>query len=95
MFFDRLLRRTRLYKKVFSGDDGMDVLKFLAEEAGAYRPSFVANDPYTTAFNEGKRQMYSHIIGVLNQNEEVIRRALQQEQEQAQLKASTYFSSKG
>ncbi len=88
MFFERFLRRTKCYKSVFKTLEGQEALKFLAEESGAYRPSFVSGDPYQTAFNEGKRQMYNHIIGILNQDEEVIRRALQQEQEQMQLKAA-------
>lgn len=84
--FERYLRRTKLYKKKFGDPEGQELLKFLAEESGAYRPSFVQGDPYQTAFNEGKRQMYSHIIGIINQNEEIIRRALQHEQEEMQLK---------
>lgn len=88
MFFERFLRRTNAYKTIFNTPEGQEVLKYLAEEAGAYRPSFVPGDPYQTAFNEGKRQMYSHITGVINQNEEVIRRALQQEQESMQIRTA-------
>lgn len=84
--FERYLRRTKLYKRIFTTPDGQELLKLLAEEAGAYRPSFVPGDPYQTAFNEGKRQIYSHITGIINQNEEIIRRALQREQEDMQLK---------
>ena len=84
-YLRQYLRRTKLYKQIFNTPEGQDVLKFLAVEAGAYGMSFVPNDPYSTAFNEGKRQMYSHIIGVLNQNEDLLRRAVQQEQESNQL----------
>lgn len=88
MFYERFLRRTKCYKTVFNTKEGQEALKYLADEAGAYRPSFVSGDPYQTAFNEGKRQMYNHIIGILNQDEEIVRRALQQEQETMQLKAA-------
>ena len=79
------LRRTKLYKKIFGTPEGLEVLGFLATESGAYGMSFVQGDPYATAFNEGKRQMYSHIIGVIGQNEDLLRRAVQQEQEANQL----------
>lgn len=88
MFYERFLRRTKCYKSVFSTPEGQDTLKYLAEEAGAYRLSFVPGDPQQTAFNEGKRQMYNHIIGIINQNEDIIRRAIQQENEANQLRSA-------
>lgn len=84
-YLGQYLRRTKLYKQVFSTPEGQEVMKHLAIESGAYGMSFVQNDPYATAFNEGKRQMYSHIIGVIGQNEDLLRRAVQQEQESNQL----------
>ena len=83
--FTRYLRRTKLYKKKFSDKEGQELLRFLAIEAGAYTQSFVPGDPYATAFNEGKRHLYSHIIGVMNIDEEVIRKAIIAEEKEIRL----------
>jgi hypothetical protein len=88
MFYERLLRRTSLYKQYFKTEEGTELLKDLAEAFGAYKTSFVPGDSHQTAFNEGLRQAYSYIIGKVNGNEEIIRRAIQQENESAQLRSA-------
>lgn len=82
---ERYMTRSKAYKATFESEEGQKVLAFLAEEAGQFRTSHVAGDPYATAFNEGKRHMFNHIMGIINQDEKLIRHALQAEQEQAQL----------
>ncbi|MEA1938535.1 MAG: hypothetical protein U9N14_05535, partial [Pseudomonadota bacterium] len=52
------------YKHVFSGQAGRDVLRDLALYGNALTTSFKP-DPYETAFNEGARDMFNHIAGML------------------------------
>jgi hypothetical protein len=58
-------RRARigaLYREVFSGPGGEQVLNDLLREAGVLSVSAVAGDPGMTHFNDGKRAIGLHII---------------------------------
>lgn len=81
----KFLNRTKTYKKVFETPEGKEALKFISEECGMFRSSFVPGDPSHTAFNEGKRQVFNHIMGILNQDPELVRKAIQVEQNREQL----------
>lgn len=59
------------YQLVFSSIEGTEVLHDLAKVCGAYTSSH-STDPYTTAFNEGKREAYNHIIRMIERNMELV-----------------------
>ena len=88
MFYTKYIQKIRLFRKIFKGPEGIEALKYLAQECGAYEQTYVKNDALTTAFNEGRRSMYLLLIKMINQDELTIQRALQQEQEQAQIRAA-------
>lgn len=66
-------RKQAKYKEVFNGSMGEFVLASIFDFAGFYKQSFVANDPHTTSFNEGKRAVALHILQLLALKEEDIR----------------------
>lgn len=84
-YLKSLLFRASVFKNVFKGKEGQEVLKYLAKDLKAYKPSHVPGDPYSTAFNDGMKQAYFLIVGIVGQNEETIRQAIQQEAELSQL----------
>lgn len=45
------------FKDVFGGPKGQEVLRFIMKKANVTKPTFVAGDPYKTAFNEGQRHL--------------------------------------
>ncbi len=67
-----LNKKQRQYKAAFAGTDGEFLLAALFDFTGFYKQSFSEN-PYTTAFNEGKRAVALHIIQMLDLKEEDIR----------------------
>lgn len=66
---DRYGRMPRAYQRVFYTDDGAQVLRDLAREANALSTSMHAGDPQITAFQEGKRAMFLHIVDKLRWTE--------------------------
>jgi hypothetical protein len=52
------------YRSVFAGPtgDGRRVLEDLARYCRAGATSFVAGDPHQTAFNEGARDVFLHVV---------------------------------
>lgn len=72
-------KRHQAYQRLFCGEEGIlrdaarSVLNDLAVKCGAkgagkgtIPTSFVAGDPYQTAFNEGKRYLFHYILHYLN-----------------------------
>lgn len=53
---------SKAYKSVFSTGDGKKVLKDLLRTGRYNEPTFVPNDPYTSAFNEGMRRMALRVV---------------------------------
>tara|TARA_R100001086_G_scaffold208894_1_gene124646 strand:- start:72 stop:338 length:267 start_codon:yes stop_codon:yes gene_type:complete len=68
-FLDRKQKRI---KAAFSGPDGEFLLAALLDFSGFYKQSFSEN-PYQTAFNEGKRAIALHLIQMLALTEEDMR----------------------
>jgi len=54
------------YKDVFGSPNGKKVLHDLMKEGHMLDTSVQIQDPYVTAFNEGRRSMVLYIIGKLN-----------------------------
>jgi len=54
------------YKKAFSGPDGETVLKDLLVSTGFDTTTFVAHDPYSSAYNEGRRSIVLQILRMVD-----------------------------
>jgi len=68
-------RKHNAYKNVLKQGDGQFLLASLLDFTGFYRQSFSEN-PYQTAFNEGKRAVALQIIQQLDMKEEELRELL-------------------
>lgn len=78
-------RRIEAFRKTFSTEEGKEVLHFLAKETNAYDPTHTVGDPYQTAFNEGRRAVYNHIISLIGANPELLELHFKQMESAAQL----------
>lgn len=71
------------YRQVFCGDDGAptpsatQVLADLRRFCKATDSSHVPGDPYSTAVNEGRREVWNWIQGYLNLSDEQIARLVE------------------
>ncbi len=81
LYFSKQKKLTKAYQDIFLRADNLlnplskIVLNDLALKSGAFSnnsqnisTSFVVNDPYSTAFNEGKRYLFNYLIYRLNLN---------------------------
>ena len=71
------------FKEVFNTEEGQDVLGMLAEAHFVFRTSH-AEDPYTSAWQEGQRTVVLEIINLVNADLEAIRKRIDL-QEQARM----------
>lgn len=62
----RLLGKTHNFNAVFGSPVGQIVLVDILKECGSDIQSFVAGEPDTTAFNEGKRRIGNYIMNIMN-----------------------------
>lgn len=83
--FRKMLKRAEVYKKIFESEDGKALIRSLEAEIQPYRMQHTAGDPYQTAFNEGRRSVYNHILFITQQDPRVIHRYIQQYKEQEEL----------
>lgn len=67
-----LNRKQQKFKEAMQGPAGEFLLASLLDFTGFYKQSFSEN-PYQTAFNEGKRAVALHIIQMLDIREEELR----------------------
>ena len=75
-------KRTQ-FKEVFSGEEGKDVLAMLANAHFVFQTSH-SNDPYTSAWQEGRRTVVLEIINLVGADLEGIRKRIDM-QEQARM----------
>jgi hypothetical protein len=66
---DQLNKLTETYKRLFSGPDGETVLNDLLKFCHFMQPTFVAESPCETSFNEGKRRVALRILSYLNRKD--------------------------
>lgn len=66
------------YKKTFGTESGKRVLYDLIDSHFVMRPTFVPNDPYATARNEGERNVVLRIITMLNTDPEKIKQLIEE-----------------
>ena len=62
----RSLANVQDYQKTFSTVHGKKVLQDLMMRSGMRSCNFVPSDPYSTAFNEGNRQIVLYVLQKLN-----------------------------
>ncbi len=60
------------YQDAFHGTQGTLILKDLAAYCRFNETSFTAGDPYSTAFNEGARDAYLHILEMLHMDPQTL-----------------------
>lgn len=65
------------YARAFDGMQGKRLLRDLAEYCNVGSSSFVAGDPYQTAFREGQRDVFNHIAGILGLKPDAFPQALE------------------
>lgn len=70
--------RNTAYKTIFNTPQGKEVLKDLLKFCHFDSPTFMPNDPYTSAFNEGKRRVALRILGIMNMDEEAMNKVLEE-----------------
>ena len=73
--------KRKIFKEVFSGEEGKDVLAMLANAHFVFKTSH-SKDPYTSAWQEGQRTVVLEIINLVNVDLEAIRKRIDM-QEQA------------
>ena len=56
-----------MYKQVFTSESGEKVLKDLEGRCNFRITTYVSNDSNGTAFEEGKRTVYLHILNMLEE----------------------------
>jgi hypothetical protein len=78
-------KRIEAFRATFNTTQGKEVLHYLAKEVKAYDPTHVVGDPYQTAFNEGRRAVYNHIVSILGANEELLELSFKQQESVRQL----------
>lgn len=71
---ERLRTRSQAYKAVFSGVHGEKVIADLTKYCHHNTPTFVPNDPYSTAFAEGRRDVFNRILAQLDLTESQLSR---------------------
>lgn len=71
------LARVQDYKRTFSSQHGKAVLKDLYSNHFLMRHTFVPNDPTSTAFNEGQRQVVLRIMTMLEQDQNAMAEAIE------------------
>ena len=54
------------YRKVFTSEEGKRVLADLSKICMYNSTTFVPNDPYSMAFNEGNRNIGNRLLGLVN-----------------------------
>jgi hypothetical protein len=72
------IERHDLYKMVFDSPNGQLILKDLADRHRIFQTTFVTNDPYATAFNEGRRAVILDLIRFINHDLEFIKEVMKE-----------------
>ena len=66
-------RKRELFKEVFAGENGEDIVTLLAKEYHVYKTTQTP-DPYISAFQEGQRSVVLKIMELVQTDLETIRR---------------------
>jgi len=66
------------YRKVFQSPEGERVLRDLMKQFHAMGTTYFQGDTHQTAFREGQRNVFLHIVNELNYDYEALEQRLQQ-----------------
>jgi len=72
MRIDILKRKSQAYQQTFSSPHAQKVLADLRKFCFADKTTFVPNDPYASAFSEGRREVFLRINAFINLTEKEI-----------------------
>ncbi len=72
---DKKSKIINAYNDVFNSDDGQVILKDLANYCCFNHSSFISQDSHLTAFNEGARDAFLHILELTNINPQSLLKA--------------------
>ena len=61
----------RIYRAVFTTDDGAKVLDYLKKRFGLYKSTHVPGDPHESAFYEGQRNAMLIILRMLEERKDL------------------------
>ena len=78
--FQERKREIELFRDVFAGDQGLDLLAILAKKFHVYK-FLQTPDPYVSAFQEGQRSVVVQIMETLNSDLDALKRRLDIQQE--------------
>jgi hypothetical protein len=74
----RSIANVQMYKDVFSSGAGQKVLWDLMKNNSMVTDSHVVGDPYSTAYNEGRRAVVLHILEKININVQALEKKYQE-----------------
>ena len=78
--FNERKREQDLFRDVFKGDQGKDLIAILAKSFHVYK-TIQTPDPYVSAFQEGQRSVVVQIMETLNSDLDALKRRLDIQQE--------------
>ena len=85
--FQERKQEIELFRDVFAGEQGQDLLAILAKKFHVYK-FLQTPDPYVSAFQEGQRSVIMKIIEIIQTDLEAVKRRMdQQEQERIKRRA--------
>ena len=85
--FQERKQEIELFRDVFAGEQGQDLLAILAKKFHVYK-FLQTPDPYVSAFQEGQRSVVMRIIEIIQTDLEAVKRRMdQQEQERIKRRA--------
>ena len=73
-------REIELFRDVFAGEQGQDLLAILAKKFHVYK-FLQTPDPYVSAFQEGQRSVVVQIMETINSDLDALKRRLDIQQE--------------
>ena len=78
--FQERKQEIELFRDVFAGEQGQDLLAILAKKFHVYK-FLQTPDPYVSAFQEGQRSVVVQIMETLNTDLDALKRRLDLQQE--------------
>ena len=77
--FQERKREVDLFRDVFGGEQGQDLLAILAKKFHVYKTAQTP-DPYISAFQEGQRSVVMKIIEIVETDLEAVKRRMDQQE---------------
>ena len=77
--FQERKQEIELFRDVFAGEQGQDLLAILAKKFHVYK-FLQTPDPYVSAFQEGQRSVVVQIMETINSDLEAVKRRMDQQE---------------